>query len=132
MCLLLGGLSNPAQGSRSDGTIGPGEAHAVLMRSGSRIEFTIAPNLGGRIASSFRLELTRGGRPIPATVSATFTMSSMPMPSLGLRLKQTAPGIYQGSGEKLTMPGRWQIRIHIAEHHAQPLDVVFTDIAAVE
>ena len=131
MC-VLGCLSNPAQGSRSDGTIGPGEARVVLIRSGCRIEFTIVPNLGGRIASSFRLELTRAGRPVPATVSATFTMSSMPMPSLGLLLKQTAPGVYQGSGEKLTMPGRWQIRIHVAERHALPLDVVFTDIASVE
>jgi hypothetical protein len=131
MC-VLGGLSNPAQGSRSDGTIGPGEARAVLIRSGCRIEFTIAPNLGGHIVSSFTLGLTRAGRPVPATVSATFTMNSMPMPSLGLLLKQVRPGIYQGSGEKLTMPGSWQIRIHIAERHALPLDVVLTDIASVE
>ena len=73
---------------------------------GCEIEFTITPNLGGHIASTFTLKLTRAGRPVSAAVSAVFTMQAMQMPPLGLRFKPKAPGIYQGSGEKLTMPGR--------------------------
>jgi hypothetical protein len=128
----LGGLSRPAQGAPSDGTIGPGEARAVLFKSGLKIELTITPNLGGHIASTFTLELTRAGRPVRAAVSAVFTMQAMPMPSLGLMLKPRAPGIYQGSGEKLTMPGRWQIRLRIVARHQPPLEVVLIDIATVE
>jgi hypothetical protein len=128
----LGGLSRPAHGAPSDGTIGPGEARAVLTRSGCRLEFTISPNLGGRIESTFTLRLTRAGRPVPATVSAVFTMQAMQMPSLDLILKPKAPGIYQGSGEKLTMPGRWQIRLRIVPRREPPLEVTLTDIATVE
>jgi YtkA-like len=132
-CALGGTLASAANAAPSDGTIGPGEAHVVLTRSGCEIEFTITPNLGGHIASTFTLELTRAGRPVRATVSAVFTMQAMPMPPLGLRLKPKAPGIYQASGEKLTMPGRWQIRLHIiAARDRVPLDVVVTDIATVE
>ena len=114
------------------GRSAPARLAAVLFKSGLKIELTITPNLGGHIASTFTLELTRAGRPVRAAVSAVFTMQAMPMPSLGLMLKPRAPGIYQGSGEKLTMPGRWQIRLRIVARHQPPLEVVLIDIATVE
>ena len=129
---LLSALTGAASAAPSDGTIGPGEAHIVLTRAGCEIELTITPNLGGHIPSTFTLELTRAGRPVSAAVSAVFTMQAMPMPPLGLRFKPKAPGIYQGTGEKLTMPGRWWIRLHIAARGGVPLDVVVTDIATIE
>ena len=131
MCALAG-LSNSAHGAPNDGTVGPGEARAVIVRSGCKIEFTITPNLGGHIASTFRLKLTQAGHPVRATVSAVFTMEAMEMPSLYLLFRPKAPGIYEGAGEKLTMPGRWQIRLRIVRRHELPFDVILTDIASVE
>ena len=113
-------------------TVGPGPAHTVIVESGYRVELAIDPNLGGRISSTFRLHLTRAGKPVAARIRARFTMEAMPMPSLMLALHATAPGTYAGSGEKLTMPGRWHIGVLIAPREERPFRVDVTDIAVVQ
>ena len=125
-------FASAAGAARNDGTIGPGETHKVLTKSGYRVEIRISPNLGGHITSIFSLTLTRNGEPVAATASARFTMQAMPMPSLSLRLPSTAPGRYRGSGQTLTMPGRWQIDFRITPRGGRPLDIALLDLVIVE
>jgi hypothetical protein len=130
--LVSAALVGEARGTPSRGTIGPGDAHAVVLRSGYRVDLAITPNLGGHITSTFKIELTRNGRPVTAAVSARFTMRAMEMPSLELQLRSTAPGRYRGSGQTLTMPGRWQIDFHFAVQGAPPFDITLVDLVVVE
>ena len=37
-----------------DGTIGPGDAHAVVHKAGYRVEISITPNRGALIPSTYR------------------------------------------------------------------------------
>ncbi len=125
-------LASAAGATRNDGTIGPGETHRTLTKAGYRVDLRISPNLGGHITSIFSLTLTRNSEPVTATVSARFTMQAMPMPSLSLQLPSTAPGRYRGSGQTLTMPGRWQIDFRIAPRGGRPLDIALLDLVIVE
>jgi YtkA-like protein len=127
-----GTLAGTGFAAPSETTVGPGPAHAVIVHSGYRVELAIGPNLGGRIASTFRLGVTRAGHPVAAKVTARFTMEAMPMPSLTLALPGAGPGIYEGSGEKLTMPGRWRIGFLVAPRDDRPFQVTVTDIATVQ
>jgi hypothetical protein len=128
-CGIIAGAARAGPGDRA---IGPGVAHTVIFASGYRIDVSVSPNLGGRISSTFRLHLTRAGQPVDAAVDARFTMPAMPMPSLALRLHRTGPGLYQGSGEKLTMPGRWLIDLELRPSSRRPFHVILTDLAIVE
>ena len=51
-------------------------------------------------------------------------MRAMPMPSLTLSLRASSPGVYRGTGRKLTMPGRWEIRVRIVPRGASPVEIV--------
>jgi YtkA-like len=129
---LCGTFAAQGLAARNGTTVGPGPAHAVIVESSYRVELAIGPNLGGRIPSTFRLRLTRAGKPVAARISARFTMEAMPMPSLTLALHAKAPGVYAGSGEKLTMPGRWQIGFKIAPREEPSFQLAVTDIAVVQ
>ncbi len=121
-----------AAASANDGVVGPGDVHTVVRKEGDRVAVSITPNIGGLIESVYTVGLTRGGRPVAATVTARFTMIAMPMPTLSLAFRQVAPGSYRAKGEKLTMPGRWEIRVHVIPSGAKPFDVVLVDHAVTQ
>ena len=98
--------------------------HREVLRM---LELGIAPNKGGLIRNEFRVRVTRAGHAVHGRVLMRFTMRAMPMPSLALRLRETAPGRYDGGGFKLTMIGRWEIRYHVTPNGAPPFDVVLLD-----
>jgi hypothetical protein len=131
---ILSALALVAAGSAlaSDGSVGPGEVHTVLVKRGYRIAVSITPNLGGRIPSTFTLECTRSGDPVTATITARFTMVAMHMPPLGLRLRPVAAGVYRATGEMLVMPGRWLIRFHVSPRDDRVFDVLLADSATVD
>ncbi len=115
-----------------EATLGPGPGHAVVGKAGYRLELSITPNLGGRIDSDFRLRLTQAGRPVAAAILLRFTMPAMEMPELRLALRPAGPGVYAGTGQKLTMPGRWHIRVHVVPHGKPPLEVLLADLATLQ
>ncbi len=88
---------------------------------------SISPNSGGLVANTFSVRWKRSGQPVRGTVRAVFTMRGMPMPSLRLTLKPVADGVYRGTGRVLTMPGRWEIRMHLSPRRGAGFDVVVVD-----
>jgi hypothetical protein len=40
--------------------------------------------------------------------------------------------VYAGTGQKLTMPGRWHIRVHVAPRGKPPLEVLLADLATLQ
>jgi hypothetical protein len=116
----------------ADDSIGPGPAHTVLVQKGYRIEIWVRPNIGARIPSTFTLDCTRSGAPVVGTVTARFTMPTMPMPLLSLRLDPKQAGLYRGTGVMLIMPGRWRIQFEIRPRGAPPLHVFVTDDAVLD
>ena len=51
----------------------------------------------------------------------------MPMPSLRLTFRPDSDGVYRGTGRVLTMPGRWEIRVHLRPRRGAAFDVVVVD-----
>jgi hypothetical protein len=119
----LAGSAAAADGVR----VGPGLVVQTLVHADYRVQVRISPNAGGRRANTFVVKTIRSGRPVRARVSLRFTMPGMGMPSLGLRLRESTPGAAAGVGETLTMPGRWQIALHVAPAGAAPFDLLLID-----
>ncbi len=128
VALALGGSAGAVSGGA---VVGPGPVDAVVAKSGYRVRISISPNQGGLVYNNFAVRCTRMGRPVVGAVSMRFTMRAMPMPSLTLRLRASAPGLYRGTGRKLTMPGRWEIRVRVVPRGGSPVEIVLVDRVAV-
>jgi hypothetical protein len=120
-----------AAGAGEGATVGPGPVARTVSVGGNRVEVRIAPNAGGRRDNVFTVRTTRGGRPVGAAVSIRFTMPAMAMPSLGLRLRETAPGTAAGTGQTLTMPGRWLIRVSVRPRGAAAFAFTLEDVVGL-
>jgi hypothetical protein len=55
----------------------------------------------------------------------------MGMPPLSLRLGPRSGGIARGVGTTLTMPGRWNLVVHLAPRGARAFDVAFVDVVGL-
>jgi hypothetical protein len=124
LALLAAGGTAPAA---DEIRVGPGPFVVWLGTYGYRLSFRVTPNVGGLRRNEFTVRVTRGGRPVDAAVRARFTMRTMPMPTLSLRLRRVAAGVYRGAGMKLTMIGPWEIRYHVEPRGARAFDVVLLD-----
>jgi hypothetical protein len=111
--------------------IGPGPAHLTRSVDGYRVEVAVTPNLGGLRPNTLVVGCTRNGKPVDAAVTARFAMVAMPMPAIHLVLRRTAPGRYRGVGQTLTMPGTWQIDIHVVPRGGKAFDVLLVDHAVI-
>ncbi len=129
--LAFAAFGATAQAASGGGIVGPGPFETIVSRSGYRVAVSISPNQGGLLNNRFVVRCTRTGKPVVGVVSMRFTMRAMPMPPLGLSLRSSAPGVYRGTGLKLTMPGLWEIRIHLAPRRATPLEIVLLDRVVV-
>jgi hypothetical protein len=128
-CAAAGLAALAGSAAAGDGVrVGPGAVVQTLVHADYRVQVRISPNAGGRRANTFVVRTTRSGRPVHAQVSLRFTMPAMAMPSLRLRLRESAPGAASGVGETLTMPGRWQIAIHVAPVGNTPFDLLLADM----
>jgi YtkA-like len=107
--------------------VGPGSVSTVVSHGTDRVVLSISPNSGGLIANTFAVRWTRRGDPVPGTIRAVFTMQGMPMPSLRLTFRPVSDGVYRGTGRVLTMPGRWEIRMHFRPRRGESFDVVVVD-----
>jgi len=111
--------------------VGPGAVARTLAAGPYRVAVGISPNAAGRRPNTFVVRTTRDGRPVTAAVSIRFTMPAMRMPSLGLRLGPQGTGVARGVGETLTMPGRWEIVLHVVPRGSPAFDVAFADVVAL-
>ena len=109
------------------GAVGPGSVSTVINHGTDRVMLSISPNNGGLVANTFAVRWTRRGEPVRGTVRAVFTMQAMPMPSLRLTFRPGSDGVYRGTGRVLTMPGRWEIRMHFRPRRGAAFDVVVVD-----
>jgi YtkA-like len=122
LVFLVGGA--PAH---TTAAVGPGAVSTVVSHGADRVVLSISPNNGGLVANTFAVRWTRRGNPVRGTIRAVFTMQAMPMPSLRLTLRPGSDGVYRGTGRVLTMPGRWEIRLHLRPHRGAPFDVIVVD-----
>ncbi len=122
LVFLVGGVPGHATAA-----VGPGAVSTVVSHGTDRVALSISPNNGGLVANTFAVRWTRRGTPVRGTIRAVFTMRAMPMPSLRLTLRPGSDGVYRGTGRVLTMPGRWEIRIHLRPRRGAPFDVVVVD-----
>jgi hypothetical protein len=109
------------------GAVGPGPVSTVVSHGADRVVLSISPNNGGLVANTFAVRWTRRGSPVHGTIRAVFTMQGMPMPSLRLTFTPRSNGVYRGTGRVLTMPGRWEIRMHLRPRRGAAFDVVVVD-----
>jgi YtkA-like len=109
------------------GAVGPGPVSTVVSHGSDRVALSISPNNGGLVANTFAVRWTRDGKPVRGTIRAVFTMQAMPMPSLRLTFRRGPDGVYRGTGRVLTMPGRWEIRMHLRPRRGAWFDVLVVD-----
>jgi YtkA-like protein len=122
LVFLVGGA--PAT---TEGAVGPGAVSTVVGHGADRVVLSVSPNSGGLVANTFAVRWTRRGNPVRGTIRAVFTMQAMPMPSLRLTFRPRSEGVYRGTGRVLTMPGRWEIRMHLRPRRGAAFDVVVVD-----
>lgn len=97
-----------------------GVAKTQRMRSPN-----VAEKAGYRLtldtSKAVALRITRNGKPVrSATVGVTYTMMDMPMAPTTGTLRETAPGVYTGTGPTFVMPGRWQVAVRVAPRGHDP------------
>ena len=129
--IAAGALAPAAGGGASPVVVGPGAVARTIAAGSYRVAVGISPNAAGRRPNTFVVRTTRDGKPVTAGVSIRFTMPAMGMPPLSLRLSPQSGGVARGVGEKLTMPGRWNIALHVVPRGAPAFDVAFVDIVAL-
>src|SRR3982750_2383453 len=126
-----GALAPAAVGAEPKVVVGPGAVARTMAAGSYRVAVGISPNAAGRRPNTFVVRTTRDGKPVTAGVSIRFTMPAMGMPPLSLRLSPQSGGVARGVGEKLPMPGRWSIALHVVPRGAPAFDVAFVDVVAL-
>jgi hypothetical protein len=111
--------------------VGPGAVARTIAAGPYRVAVGITPNAAGRRPNTFVVRTSRDGKLVSAVVSARFTMPTMGMPPLSLRLLPQSSGVARGTGETLTMPGRWNIALHVVPRGAPAFDVSFVDVVTL-
>ena len=130
---VLSSLPPPAEALAHLGTpaahTGPGPVTRVVEQDGYRFGFHVTPNTVA-VANEFAVRITRGGSPLRgATVTATFTMLDMDMPTQSYRLAESSPGLYEHSAPALVMVGRWALTFEVEPVHGAPVQVLLVDQA---
>jgi len=131
---VLSSLPPPARALANFGkpsaVAGPGPVTQVVDSNGYRLEFHVSPNRVG-LADAFAVRVLRGGRPVGGlSVTATFTMLDMDMPTQTYTLPETSPGLYERSEPALVMVGRWGLTFAFQPPHGAPFQVILVDHAA--
>ena len=129
--IAAGALAPAAIGGKPPIVVGPGPVARTLGAGAYRVEIVISPNAAGRRPNTFVVRTARHGKPVAAGVSIRFTMPTMGMPPLSLRLSPQSPGVARGVGEKLMMPGRWNLVLHVVPRGAPAFEVAFVDVVAL-
>jgi YtkA-like len=129
--IAAGALAPAAIGGERPVVVGPGAVARTVAAGPYRVAVGISPNAAGRRPNTFVVRTTRGGKPVTAGVSIRFTMQAMGMPPRSLRLTPQSGGVARGVGEPLTMPGRWNIALHVVPRGAPAFDVAFVDVVTL-
>ena len=119
----LAGIGSPSAHT------GPGPVTSVVQSNGYRLEFHVDPNRVG-LANDFAVRISRGGAPVEgATVTATFTMLDMEMPTQTYALADKGGGLYERGASALVMVGRWGLAFSVTPPGRPPFQVLLFDRA---
>jgi hypothetical protein len=129
--IAAGALAPAAAGGKPQVVVGPGAVARTIAAGSYRVAVRISPNAAGRRPNTFVVRTTRDGKPVTAGVSIRFTMPATGMPPLSLRLSPQSGGVARSVGEKLTMPGRWNIVLHVVPQGAPAFDVALVDVVGL-
>jgi len=120
----LAGIGSPSAHT------GPGPVTSVVESQGYRLEVHVDPNKVG-LANDFAVRVSRGGAPVEgATVTATFTMLDMEMPTQSYALKDEGGGLYERNAPALVMVGRWGLAFEVAPPGRSSFRVLLLDRAS--
>ena len=108
--------------------VGPGPVSTSVAVSGYTVGVQIPSNRASR-SQVVQVRLNDSAGPVNgATVTVSYSMPSMNMPSvLTTTLRAGAPGAYSSHEPALVMPGDWLLSLRITPSHGRPLSVALTD-----
>ena len=109
--------------------VGPGPISTVVARAGYSLEVRIGPN-HAVAPNDFAVKLTRNGRVVTgASVTISFNMLDMQMPTQEYQLAEVSPGVYSRSTSALVMVGHWGLGINVTPKGGTPFSALVVDHA---
>ena len=130
---ILSSLAPPPPAFAEEGSalarVGPGRVASTVVRAGYALQVLVDPNRAAA-PDTFALRLTRGGKPVEgASVTLSFAMLDMQMPTQEYQLAETAPGLYTRKAPALVMVGHWALDFTITPKGGLPFSVLVVDRA---
>jgi copper transport protein len=130
---VLSSLAPPPPAFAEEGSalaqVGPGKVVSAVSRGPYKLEVLVNPNRAAA-PDTFGLRLTRGGEPVNgASVTLSFAMLDMQMPSQEYQLAQTGPGLYTRKAPALVMVGHWGLTFTVTPKHGLPFTTLVVDRA---
>ncbi|HET7572148.1 MAG TPA: copper resistance protein CopC [Gaiellaceae bacterium] len=130
---VLTSLPPPAKALAHLGTpsahTGPGPVSRTVTSNGYTLQVLVRPNRVG-LSNDFAVRLLRDGRPVDgATVTATFTMLDMEMPTQSYVLAGRGSGRYERQLPALVMVGRWALAYDVQPPQGAEFRVLLVDRA---
>jgi len=93
------------------------------------ITHLVAPNRAAA-PDSFALRITKNGQPVRgASVTLTFNMLTMQMPTQEYQLTETRPGVYARATPALVMVGKWGLSFQVTPRSGSPFTALIVDQA---
>ena len=109
--------------------IGPGRVAQSVNHAGYRLQVLVAPNRAAA-PDSFALRITKNGQPVRgASVTLTFNMLTMQMPTQEYQLTETRPGVYARATPALVMVGKWGLSFQVTPRSGPPFTALIVDQA---
>ena len=109
--------------------VGPGPIATVVARDGYSLDLHVGPNRAAA-PNVFAVRLTRNGRPVTgSSVTMSFNMLDMQMPTQQYQLAEVRPGFYSRSTSALVMVGHWGLVINVTPARGTPFSALIGDHA---
>jgi copper transport protein len=109
--------------------VGPGPVSELVTKSPYKVRVRVTPNRAA-VPNTFRLELTRNGKPVPgARVITKFDMLDMQMGEQSYEFKELSPGVFAKSAPALVMVGHWGLVFEVTPPKGPPFVVTLVDKA---
>ena len=133
VALIAAGALAPAAVGAEPRTVvvGPGAVARTIAAGPYRVAVGITPNAAGRRPNTFVVRTSRDGKPVRGRrVGALHDAGDGDAAALAAAPaaeRRRRPRV----GETLTMPGRWNIALHVVPRGAPAFDVAFVDVVAL-
>ena len=110
--------------------VGPGRVLSTVHVAGYALGLAVDPNRAAA-PNRFTVELSKNGRPVRhASVTVSFAMLDMTMPTQEYELTETKPGTYTRAAPALVMVGNWGLTFHVSPPGGEPFTALIVDHAS--